>query len=80
MNCVKIAQNRSFAKMRMKIYHNCNLCVIWQHYPCDMYIDLHTIGLTAYDRYSYMSFCAKSASISMVDISVDIVASKKYFR
>ena len=24
----------------------CNLCVIWQHYPCDMYIHLHRIGLT----------------------------------
>ena len=30
-------------------------------------------------RYSYMSFCAKSESISMVDFS-DIVASKQYFR
>ena len=27
-------------------------------------------------RYSYISFCAKSASISLVDFSVDIVASK----
>ena len=31
-------------------------------------------------RYSYVSFCAKSASISLVDIFVDIVASKKTFR
>ena len=31
-------------------------------------------------RYSYMSFCAKSELISMVDFSVDIVASKQYFR
>ena len=31
-------------------------------------------------RYSYMSFCAKSASISLVDFSVDIVASKTYLR
>ena len=22
------------------------MCVIWQHYPCNMYIHLHTIGLT----------------------------------
>ena len=22
------------------------MCVIWQHNPCDMYINLHTIGLT----------------------------------
>ena len=31
-------------------------------------------------RYSYISFCAKSASISLVDFSVDMVASKKYFQ
>ena len=31
-------------------------------------------------RYSYISFSAKSASISMVDFSVDIVASKQFFR
>ena len=31
-------------------------------------------------RYSFMSFCAKSSSISLVYFSVDIVASKKYFR
>ena len=30
-------------------------------------------------RYSYISFCAKSASISLVDFSMDIVASKKKF-
>ena len=30
-------------------------------------------------RYSYISFCAKSASISLVDFSMDIVASKKSF-
>ena len=30
------------------------MCVIWQHYPCNMYIHLHTIGLTG--AYSYMSF------------------------
>ena len=46
MNFIKIVQNHSFMKMRMKIKHTCNLCVIWQHNPCDMYIDLHTIGLT----------------------------------
>ena len=31
-------------------------------------------------RYSYISFCAKSASISLVEFSVDIVVSEKYFR
>ena len=33
-----------------------------------------------YCNYSYMSFCAKSASISMIDFLVDIVASKQYFQ
>ena len=40
----------------------------------------------AYDRfdwcdgisYSYISFCAKSASITLVDFSVDFVSLKKY--
>ena len=31
-------------------------------------------------RYSYISFCAKSASISLVDFSMDIVVWKKSFR
>ena len=31
-------------------------------------------------RYSYISFCARSASVSLVDFSFDIVASKKSFR
>ena len=30
-------------------------------------------------RYSYIVFCAKSALISLVNFSVDIVVSKKYF-
>ena len=60
----------------------CNLCAIWQYHPCDMYIHLHTIcliGVTE-SRYGNISFCAKSASISLVDFSVDIATSKKYFR
>ena len=44
MNFIKILQNHSFTKIRMKI--TCHLCVIWQHYSCDMYIHLHTICLT----------------------------------
>ena len=81
MNFVKMAQNHSFTKMRINIQHASNLCVIYQHYPCDMYINLHAIGLTGVTkiRYSYISFCAKSALISLVDFSVDIVASKAYF-
>ena len=31
-------------------------------------------------RYSYMLFCAKPASISVVDFTVDIVASKQYYQ
>ena len=46
MNFIKIAPNYSFTKMRMEIQHTCNLCVIWQHNHCDMYINLYTIGLT----------------------------------
>ena len=46
MNFIKIVQDHSFTKLWMKIWHTCYLCVIWQHYPCDMYIHLHTIGLT----------------------------------
>ena len=30
-------------------------------------------------RYSYISFCTKSVSISLVNFSVDIVAAKKTF-
>ena len=58
MNFVKIAQNHSFTKMRINIQHASNLCVIYQHYPCDMYINLHAIGLTGVTkiRYSYISF------------------------
>ena len=42
MNFLKIAHT----KMRMEIQHMYNLCVIWQYYPRDTYIHLHTIGLT----------------------------------
>ena len=29
----------------MKFWYACNLCVVWQYHPCDMYIHFHTIGL-----------------------------------
>ena len=45
MNFVKIAQNHSFTKIRMKILCMCNSWSIWQYHPCDIYIHLHTIGL-----------------------------------
>ena len=61
------------------VQFECHLTIL----PRDMYIHLHTIGstgMTELIRYSYISFFAKSASISLVDFSVDIVASEKYFR
>ena len=47
-----------------------------------MYIHLHTHRFNWRDGIGYSSvlFCANSASISLVDLSVDIVAPKKYFR
>ena len=44
-NLIKIYRNHSFTKIRMEIWYTCNLCVIWQYRPCDMYIHLQTIGL-----------------------------------
>ena len=45
------------------------------------YISLAFDGFNWRDgiRYNHISFCAKSASISMVDFSVDIVAQKDIF-
>ena len=37
-------------------FNTCNLCVIWQHYPCDMYIDLYTIGLTGVTEWGTVTF------------------------
>ena len=64
-----------------------NLIYVWYVYHWTLSTLWH-VYLFAYDRfnwrdgirYSYISFCAKSASISLVDFSVDIVASKTYFR
>ena len=80
MNLIKIAQNHIFTKMPKKILDICNSRVIWKYHPSDMYIISHTIGsIDDGIRYSYISFCAKLASISLVDFSADVVASKKYF-
>ena len=43
MHFMEIVKNNSFK--RMNILYMCNLCVIWQHHPYDMYIHLHTMGL-----------------------------------
>ena len=45
INLIKIYRNHSFTKIWMEIWYTCNLCVIWQYCPCDMYIHLQTIGL-----------------------------------
>ena len=66
MNFVIISQNHSCTKMGTIIWHMCDLCVIWQFHPCDMYIHLHTTGLLSGIMYSSILFCAKSASISLV--------------
>ena len=81
MNFIKLAQNHIFTQLRIKI----NIRVIcvsfdnitpWHVYSfaCDRFNWRDGI------RYNYISFCAISASISLVDFSVDIAASKKYFR
>ena len=80
MNFIKIPRNYNFTKMLMKTQYTCDLCVIWHNQPCDMCIHLHTINRRDGIMRSYISFCAKSASISLVDISVNIVVSKTYFR
>ena len=64
-----------------------NLIYVW--FVCHLTLStLWHVYSFAYDRfdwrdgirYSYISFCAKSASISLVDFSVDIVVSKTCFR
>ena len=82
MNFIKIVQNYSLKK-------NTDQNLTYVSFVCHLTtLSLWHVYLFAYDRlnwrdgirYSYMSFCAKSASVSMVDISVDIVASEQYFQ
>ena len=76
----KNAQNHSFTKMLWKFKIRV-ICVSFDN------ITSWHVHSFAYDRcnwrdgirYSYISFCAKSASISLVDFSVDIVTSKTNF-
>ena len=75
-NCSKSQFHDHMDENLIYVQYVCHLTT----FPRDMYIHLHTIGLTGGIRYSYISVCAKSASISLVDFSVDIVASKRYFR
>ena len=56
MDFIKIAPNHSFTKLQMEIQHTCNLGVIWQHNPCEMYINLHTIGLTGATELGTVTF------------------------
>ena len=75
MNFIKIAQNQfheTADENLIYVYFVCHLTTL----PCDLTVFNWRDGI----RYSYISFCAKSASISLVDFSMDIVASKKYFR
>ena len=79
MNLRKNSRNHSFTKMGMKNSYMCDLCTtsfLWHVYS----FAYDRFNLRDGIRYSCMSFCAKSASISLVDFSMDIVASKKYLR
>ena len=42
--------------MRMKIWYTCNLCVIRQYQPCDMYIHLLKIGLIGMTELGTVAF------------------------
>ena len=59
----------------------CNLCFIWQYHHCDMYTYFHTIALIGVTEVGTVTFdfCAKSASISLVDFSAAIKTSKNTF-
>ena len=59
----------------------CAICVSFNIAPWHVYsFAYNRFNWRDGSRYSYSSFWAKSASISLVDFSVVIVASKKYFR
>ena len=93
--CAKRQKTAFFVKNLIKkipksqFYVNADENLIYVQFVSHLTISpLWHVYLFAYDRfnwrdgirYSYMSFCAKSASISLVDFSVDIVASKTYIR
>ena len=56
MNVIKIAQNHSFTKMRMKMIYICNSCVFWKYYSFYMYIHSHTIGLIGVTELGTVTF------------------------
>ena len=76
--------DKKFSKSQF--YENGDEHFIYVWFVCHLTISpLWHVYSFAYDRfnlrdgirYSCMSFCSKSASISLVDFSVDIVAAKK---
>ena len=73
---------------KLQFYENADKNLIYVWFVCHLTLStLWYVYSFAYDRfnwrdgirYSYISFCAKSASISLVDFSVDIVMSKTCF-
>ena len=82
LNTIKFHEKR--IQLRLIYNHFLNSCAIWQYHS-----PLWHVHSFVYERlnwrdriirYSYLSFCAKLASISLVAFSVNIVASKKYLR
>ena len=74
---------------KLQFYENVDENSIYVWFVCHLtLLTMWHVYSFAYDRfncrdgirYSYISFCAKSASISLADVSVDIVVSKTYFR
>ena len=74
---------------KLPFYENADEFLIYVWFVCHLTLStLWYVYWFAYDRfnwrdgirYSYISFCAISASISLVDFSVVIVVSKTYFR
>ena len=77
-NCTK---PQFYDNVHDNFIHICNSRVIWKYIPCYMYIHSHTIGLIGVTELGTVTFhfALKSASISLVDFSMDMVASQKSF-
>ena len=81
MNFINISSKLQFYENAdenlMNVWFVCHLTLstLWHVYS----FAYHRFNCRDGIRYSYISFCAKSASISLVDFSVDIVVSKPYF-
>ena len=75
--------------LKLQFYENAdeNLIYVWfvSHLKLSTLWHVYSFSYDRFDwrdriRYSNISFWAKSASISLVDFSVDIVVSETYFR